>query len=967
MSYDRLQELAKNHEADRNNGKTPVTDAIFSSDKITIAIEAIMTTVNQDANGNKDVNGYIKSENGTSSSGVSAAANGTVETSGTVYHCRNTSDYNWLVSTFGSASIDTYKNTGVVKNHKLTVEYYTDVKTYGASANGSWSINKSTGQICYNGKPYTEEYYLWEDMQLTKLKEVLTGEGYVPTGAWQCQTSDCILEEGKTYHISYLAQYAAFASKNANIYSADGTLKLYAGWTENGYTIEYYTKTDISADNYTRVAKEKCKIGKTYRYYDASNTTAPVVSGVELLYWTEGTASGAAVRSSGESFSDRDYPEARKASGLVIKLYAVWGVKAYTITCKETQPSSKIYDFYEIYALGFTTKKSFAEKSSAYDPFYWNKSKYLVQASDLLLEPPTIDGYAWNGFWDKKKEKQYFLPGGRAVFSSSKTFRMDTTIYGSWKKVYTLTVMYQLGNDVTLSDNDVDYGVDENGYLTVNGTRYAKEVPSTDSIKLLKIPDCVSKTGYTNEKKWKIEGTSESVAGNKSYAATTLAKKAGDDLTKRNVTVVLTVPWNTVSYYVDYYFYDDSTGKYERKATQSCEYGNTYHFYTEKQMEGLQVPNGMTFAGWSKKEGNSDVSFQGEEAFTKLCSKANDRYALYGIWEGMTYAIALNGNCPSDSENPVVMGTRRICYVYGNGFYSKGDSGSVQDSCSIQIPSCPGYVFKGYYSMPKGGTLMVDSAGNSTAALSYSEYERTLYAQWEQKTYQISYHANGGAFAAGGWGNSQTVTLGGIAYGSYLPGTVAPYRDGYSFNGYSKNADQTGELWYNRFLNAGSRRYNLAQDTDLYASWVDDIVPTGIIRASAGNSSKAWTNQNVLLTITANDLGSGVTKIQLFQKRYCESAYQMVREWNTSPAKSYTGTVMVSTNGISSFYCIVTDAAGNTNRRIFGADSDITSTTTTVIYVDKVAPEITKPELSDARVGDDGAYVSLYASDDVIE
>jgi hypothetical protein len=642
-------------------------------------------------------------------------------------------------------------------------------------------------------------------------------------------------------------------------------------------------------------------------------------------------------------------------------------VKAYTITCEETLPSEEVYDFYEIYGVGFTTKKSFAETGSAYDPFYWSKSKYLVQASGLLLEPPTSEEYVWNGFWDKKKEKQYFLPNGRAVFSSSKTFTKDTTIYGSWKKVYTLTVMYQLGNGVTVSGNDAGYGVDENGYLTVNGTIYAKEVPSTGSVKILKIPDCVSKNGCTKESKWKIEGTSESIAGNKSYAATTLAKKAGDDLTKRNVTVVLAVSWNTIRYYVDYYFRNDLTGTYERKATQSCEFGNTYRFYTEKQMEGLQVPNGMKFAGWSRKEGAQTASFKGEESFSNLCSKADERVALYGVWEGMTYAIALNGNCPSDSENPVVMGTSQICYVYGKGFYSQGDSGIVQDSCSIRIPSCTGYVFTGYYSMPKGGTLMVDSTGNSTAALSYSEYERTLYAQWKQNTYQISYHANGGTFAAGGWGNSQTVTLGGIAYGSYLPGTVAPYRDGYSFNGYSANANQTGELWYNRFLNAGSRRYNLVQDTDLYALWVDDIVPTGIIRASAGTSSSAWTNQNVRLTITGNDLGSGVTKIQLFQKRYCESAYRMIREWNTSPTKSYTGSVTVSTNGISSFYCIVTDAAGNTNRRIFGTDSDRTSTTTTVIYVDKVAPVITDPELSDARVGAGSAYVSLYASDDLIE
>jgi superfamily I DNA and RNA helicase len=121
------------------------------------------------------------------------------------------------------------------------------------------------------------------------------------------------------------------------------------------------------------------------------------------------------------------------------------------------------------------------------------------------------------------------------------------------------------------------------------------------------------------------------------------------------------------------------------------------------------------------------------------------------------------------------------------------------------------------------------------------------------------------------------------------------------------------------------------------------------------------------MTITANDSGSGVKKIQLYQKRYNESTYQMIKEWNTTPTKSYTGSVTVSTNGISSFYCIVWDAAGNTNRRVFGTNSDIASITTTVIYVDKVGPKVTAPELSNSSVGQTGAYVSLYASDDAIE
>jgi hypothetical protein len=564
-------------------------------------------------------------------------------------------------------------------------------------------------------------------------------------------------------------------------------------------------------------------------------------------------------------------------------------------------------------------------------------------------------------------QKQYFLANGNAVFSSAKTFEKDTTIYGSWKKNYTLTVMYRLGEDVSVSKNDSGYGVDADGYLTVNGKRFKKELLATDSVTILAIPDCVQKEGSTKAAKWRIDGTSEKVAGGKSYTAKTLAKKAGGDLASQNVTVILAIPWSTFQYYVDYYFWNDTSKEYEIKAVQSCLYGETFRFYTETQMEALHVPNGMAFAGWSRNMSDTTVTYQGAEAFSNLCTKADARISLYGVWTGKPYVITLNGNCPSDSDNPVVMGTSQICYVFGEGFCKNGDSGELQNSCTVRIPSCTGYVFKGFFSEQKGGTLMVDASGNSTGNLSFRENERTIYAQWEQKTYRITYDANGGTFAKSSWGNEQAVSLGGIAYGSFLPGTVAPFLEGYSFDGYTTAADGTGEIWYNRYLNSGNRRYRIGQDMKLYAKWTDDIVPTGVIRASSGNSSRAWTNQNVQLAITGSDAGSGVVKIQLFQKRYFESAYQLIGEWDTAPAKSYTCSTVVETNGISNFYCVVWDAAGNTNRRIFGMDSDIASVTATTIYIDKVAPEITEPEIEDRREGETSVHVSLYASDDVIE
>jgi hypothetical protein len=309
----------------------------------------------------------------------------------------------------------------------------------------------------------------------------------------------------------------------------------------------------------------------------------------------------------------------------------------------------------------------------------------------------------------------------------------------------------------------------------------------------------------------------------------------------------------------------------------------------------------------------------------------------------------------------------QIFYVFEEGFLSDGESKPTRNACKIVVPSCAGYRFTGYYSAQTGGVLMIDASGKSTEALSYSETGRTLYAHWEQNTYRMTFHANGGQFAESSFGDEQGITMEGVAYGSLLPAAVAPYRTGYSFQGYSGSADGTGELWYNEYLNSENRRYEFTQDMELFAVWTDDRTPVGTIRAGAGGSSSAWSNRNVTLDIIGADAGSGVVKIQLFQKRYFDSNYQLWKEWNMEPAKSCTVSTVIDTNGISSFYCVVYDAAGNTNRRLYGTSADIFDTVTTTVYLDKVAPRVTVPELSDCRVGDDGVYVSVYASDDVIE
>lgn len=159
----------------------------------------------------------------------------------------------------------------------------------------------------------------------------------------------------------------------------------------------------------------------------------------------------------------------------------------------------------------------------------------------------------------------------------------------------------------------------------------------------------------------------------------------------------------------------------------------------------------------------------------------------------------------------------------------------------------------------------------------------------------------------------------------------------------------------------------MAYDVELYAEWKDDIAPSGTIRANGGNSAGAWVNRDIQLTVSGSDAGSGIVKMELFCKRYFESSYRLLRMWETAPVPFFEGTMNVDMNGISSFYCVTYDAAGNTNYRISGTASDFRDTKATVLYVDKIAPRATTPKLGDVRIGDTSVNASVYASDDVLE
>jgi uncharacterized repeat protein (TIGR02543 family) len=108
-------------------------------------------------------------------------------------------------------------------------------------------------------------------------------------------------------------------------------------------------------------------------------------------------------------------------------------------------------------------------------------------------------------------------------------------------------------------------------------------------------------------------------------------------------------------------------------------------------------------------------------------------------------------------------------------------------------PTRDGYDFDGWYTDAIGGTLW-DFAGNAVTE------DITLYAQWTQKDYTVTFNVDGGTY------NTQSVK-----HGEYAENPGTPTKDGYDFDGWYTEAIG-GTLW--DF--AGNA---VTEDITLYAQW----------------------------------------------------------------------------------------------------------------------------------------------------
>ncbi|NCB03051.1 MAG: hypothetical protein EOM67_12940, partial [Spirochaetia bacterium] len=194
---------------------------------------------------------------------------------------------------------------------------------------------------------------------------------------------------------------------------------------------------------------------------------------------------------------------------------------------------------------------------------------------------------------------------------------------------------------------------------------------------------------------------------------------------------------------------------------------------------------GYTFEGWF-----TESSFT--NSITKIELGSTGNVDVYAQWIAKTTSISFNFQGGQDGSNEV-----------------SATFGSAMPS-GINAPASDNYNFLGYFDRSSGGNQYYDKDMNSAKNWDKEGITGILFAQWEPKTYTITFDPNNGA---GGPAPVQAVT------NQYLPDLTypgdIPTRVSYDFMGYE---DSMGTSYYDETLTP-ILTWRAAEDFTLYARW----------------------------------------------------------------------------------------------------------------------------------------------------
>lgn len=161
---------------------------------------------------------------------------------------------------------------------------------------------------------------------------------------------------------------------------------------------------------------------------------------------------------------------------------------------------------------------------------------------------------------------------------------------------------------------------------------------------------------------------------------------------------------------------------------------------------GFTAP-GKAFVGWNTSPDGSGTAYGLGQTVQDIAAK-DQTVDLYAQWRAAKYTVAFDANVPNNASTKELL---------------QGQTTSLIATCESPFElakngfSLPGYDFKGWNTAPDGSGTSFEDEEHITNDLSSTDgAEVRLYAQWEPKTYVVTFKSNEGESAVT---TTQTMTF----------------------------------------------------------------------------------------------------------------------------------------------------------------------------------------------------------------
>lgn len=302
------------------------------------------------------------------------------------------------------------------------------------------------------------------------------------------------------------------------------------------------------------------------------------------------------------------------------------------------------------------------------------------------------------------------------------------------------------------------------------------------------------------------------------------------DITAAGTQVTLYAQWKIQTYMISFDA-NGGTGTMEsRKVDRGASISLPANAFTR---------NDYVFTGWNTKADGTGSAFS-DRAGVKDIAEKNENLTLYAQWKIQTYTIRFNGNGGTGAMADQIINRGAGVDLAANTFTREHSE------------------FAGWNTKPDG-TGTAYSAGENVKDLTAANSIITLYAQWKNLSYTITYDANGGS----GSMTDQVVSQGtsvNVAANKFT-------RENYDFTGWNTSADGSGTSY-----SAGESVKDLegsGKTVTLYAQWK---AQTYTIRFEANGGMGVMDDQTV---------GRGDTAT-LAPNEFTREFYKF-KGWNTKP------------------------------------------------------------------------------------